>query len=990
MNCLYSKCVLILSLIWALAAQGQTGASLRGQVTDPSGAVVPDATVVMRTGTTELRQQTNAEGRYTFAAVPPGSYTVRMTKTGFAPFEVESYEVAGAVTLDAQLVVAMEAQQVTVQEDTRGVSVDPDSNAGALVLRGADLEALSDDPDQLAQDLQALAGPAAGPNGGQIFVDGFSGGRLPPKSAIREIRINQNPFSAEHDRLGFGRIEILTKPGSDRFRGQIMANFSDNVLNARNPFLTERSPWQSRMLMASAGGPLSKKSSFNVDIEHRNVRENAVIRAQTLDTSLRPIDISDALVTPQVRTGFHPRVDYQLTPNNTLVLRYGYTRISEDNQGVGQFSLASRAYDARSNDHTFQLTETAILGARAVNETRFQYMRTSSLQNGDNAMPAIQVLDAFTGGGAQIGLSSTGQNRWEVQNITTITAGTHTWKFGGRLRGVSLTDVSPQNFGGTFTFAGGPGPVLDDTGQVVAGADGLPAVVQLSSLERYRRTLLLQSLGFSPSQIRASGGGATLFTMSAGNPLASVSQIDAGVFLLDDWRVKPNFTLSLGLRYETQTNVSDWTNFSPRVSFAWAVDGGSNRSARTVVRGGAGVFYDRIGESLTLQALRFNGVSQQQFRVSNPDFYPAVPSVEELAADRIDTATRALDGSIRAPYIMQTAMGVDRQLPWSTSVSINYVFSRGVHMLRTRNINAPFEGVRPYGDTGNIYQYESTGTMRQNQLMFNANTRANRWFSLFGFYVLNYANGDTDGANSLPANPYDLTGEWGPNSFDVRHRVFVGGMVNAPWRVSFSPFFTANSGQPFNILSGIDLNGDTELNDRPSFASDLTLPGVSLTDWGPFNRIPLAGEQIIPRNYGRGPGQVSLNVRLSRTWGFGSRGESGMGTESGPPAGMRGGPGGGGPGGGGPPMAGAMRGGPGGPGGGPGGMFGGAQTGKRFNLTLSLMARNLLNHVNLAAPVGNLTSPFFGQSTALAGGFGPMGGSAASNRRIDVQLRLTF
>jgi hypothetical protein len=304
-------------------------------------------------------------------------------------------------------------------------------------------------------------------------------------------------------------------------------------------------------------------------------------------------------------------------------------------------------------------------------------------------------------------------------------------------------------------------------------------------------------------------------------------------------------------------------------------------------------------------------------------------------------------------------------------------------------VRVTLDCVRPYGVVGNIYHYKSTGNMRQNQLMFNLNTHASRRVSLFGFYVLNYARGDTDGANTLPANSWDLHGEWGPTIFDVRHRMFLGGMLNAPGRISLSPFITANSGQPFNVLSGVDLNGDTEFNDRPSFATAASLANAIVTQWGTFNRSPLPGEEIVPSNYGRGPAQFSVNMRLSRTWGFGNRGESGPGANWEPGGGMRGGPGGGGPGGpgsGGPPMG--MRGGPGGPGG--GGPFGGGTIGKRFNLTLSLMARNLFNNVNLAAPIGNLTSPFFGQSTALAGGFGPSGGSAASNRRIDLQLWLTF
>lgn len=969
------KCVLALVLCQT-AAFAQNTTSLSGQVTDPSTASIPGAVVTVTGDNVNLQQKTDIQGRYSFTNVAPGKYTVSVSARGFSPFEVQEYDVTGATRLDAELTVAVEAQKVEVAEDPGGVSVDPTANVGAIVIKGEDLDTLSDDPDQLAEELQALAGPGAGPNGGQIFIDGFSGGSIPPKASIREIRINSNPFSAEYDRLGFGRIEILTKPGSDRFRGQIMTMFSDNVLNARNPFVPTRPDFQSRMFSGNIGGRLTKKSSFGLDIEHRAIDENAVINATILDTNLSPLSFRESVLNPVRRTSVIPRFDLALNDKNTLAVRYNFSRGTQDNEGIGNFSLPTRAYDMRDTDHTLQITETAVLSARAINETRLQYTRSRTRLFGDNTIPTVNVLDAFTGGGAQIGQSYSDTDRWELHNNTTLTAGTHTWKFGARVRTASLTDSSPQNFGGTFTFAGTLAPQLDENLQPVEGA-----LVRISSLEQYRRTQLLLAQGISGAQLRALGGGASQFTIAGGNPLASVRQTDVGVFLLDDWRVKPNFTFSYGVRYERQTNISDPTNFSPRVSFAWGVDGGANRATKTVLRGGFGIFYDRVGENLTLQSLRFNGINQEQYVVPNPGFYPVVPSLDLLAANRNALTVREIDPNIRAPYIAQGAIGIDRQLPANTSVSVNYTFSRGVHMLRTRNVNAPLaDGTRPYGaEAGNIYQYESTGLMRQNQLTVNANTRFHPRFSLFGFYSLNYARGNTDGVGTFPANNYDLSTEWGPTMFDVRHRMFLGGSVTAPWRVSFNPFIVASSGQPFNITTGSDLNGDTMFNDRPSLAST----GGILTPWGRFNPNPLPGEEIIPRNYARGPAQFSVNLRMSRTWGFGNRAESeprepfGGATGGGDrgPMMMRGGGGGG-------PRGGSGR--------GPGGMFGGGETGKRFNLTLSVSARNLLNNVNLSTPVGNLSSPLFGQSLSLAGGFGPGSGSAASNRRLDLQLRLTF
>ncbi|MCC6588591.1 MAG: carboxypeptidase regulatory-like domain-containing protein [Bryobacterales bacterium] len=979
-------------LVVCSCAAAQQTASLRGTVKDSTDAVIPGANVVLRGGGREWTTQAGEFGAYKFENLAPGKYLLRVATPGFAPFEAANVDVSGAATLDVTLTVMLETQTVSVQSETQGtVSVDPSQNAGSLVLRGTDLDALSDDPDQLASDLQALAGPAAGPNGGQIFIDGFSGGRLPPKASIREVRINQNPFSAEYDRMGFGRIEILTKPGTDRLRGSAFMNFSDESMNSRNPFSPTRAPYQSRLYGVSISGPVNKKASFAFDVERRAIDENAIVNATILNTGLVPSPFQQAIITPERRTFLTTRLDYQLTPKNTLVGRYSWFNSDQQNEGVGQFSLPSRAYSSANGHHSVQLTETAVLNAATINETRFQFIRNNLSQNADNSIPTIQVLDSFTGGGSQIGLAGNTTDSFEVTNLTTMVKGSHTLKFGGRIRGAWLSDTSPQNFGGTYIFAGGVGPELDGDNQAIGGT-----TMAISSIERYRRTLLFQSMGLSVAQMQLLGAGPSQFTLAAGDPLAAVNQIDVGVFALDDWRLRPNLTVSYGLRYEAQTNMADYSNASPRVSIAWGLPAKGGQT-KTVIRAGFGIFYDRFGESYTLQTLRFNGSAQRQYVVTNPTFFPAIPSEASLTSALTAQTIRVADKGLLAPAIMQTALGIERRLPRSTTVAVNYVFSRGNHMLRTRNINAPLaDGARPLGGTENVFQFESTGRMRQNQLITNINTRFSRRFGLFGFYVLQKAQSDTDGAGSMPAYSYNLASEYGPSAFDVRHRVFLGGMIESPGKLSWSPFIVASTGMPFNITTGRDTNGDSVFNDRPALAM-ATTPGAIATPWGVFNPNPSATDAIISRNYGRGPGQFTINLRVSRTWGFGERrtsaqgGMPGEGGMRGPGfGGMRGGPGGGGPGGGGGGMrggfgAGGMRG-----GGGPGGMFGQNNSNKRFNVTLSLSARNLLNHVNLTSPVGNLTSPLFGQSLSIAGFGGPGGASAASNRRLEASLRFTF
>ena len=234
----------------------------------------------------------------------------------------------GLQSLNLQLKVATTAQQVTIQDNPGpSVTADPSNNASALVLRGDDLQALSDDPDDLQADLQALAGPSAGPNGGSIFIDGFSGGELPAKDSIREIRINQNPFSPEYDKLGYGRIEIFTKPGTDKFHGTGFYNFADDVWNSRNPYAQQKAPFMLKEYGGNLSGPINKRASFFLDVRRDSVDNGAIINAVTLD----PADAAsstrspDVFSVPQRRVRVSPRVDYQLTPNNTLTFRYGYS-----------------------------------------------------------------------------------------------------------------------------------------------------------------------------------------------------------------------------------------------------------------------------------------------------------------------------------------------------------------------------------------------------------------------------------------------------------------------------------------------------------------------------------------------------------------------------------------------------------------------------------------------------------------------------------------
>src|SRR2546425_1551924 len=441
-----------LSILFALAitvpaalAQGRAG--LRGSVVDEAGAVIVGATVTLTDSAGAHKTATsNADGAYAFNGLAPGKYTIHAAASGFATSEDAEVQVAAGQrqSVNLTLKVAVIESQVRVNADTP-LSTEAANNANQQVISGKDLDALPDDPDELAAALQALAGPSIGPNGGQIFIDGFSSGNLPPKESIREIRINQNPFAAENDQPS-GRIDILTKPGTDKLRGSTSFNFNDESLNARNPFNTsKRTPFQVRQLGMNLSGPLKTgKASFFFEANRNDTDDNDLLRATILDPAFNVVQVGQGLLVPRRFTSFSPRIDYAINPRNTLVARYSYNHNVTRNNGLGSgFSLPERGYTAFNTSQVFQVTETAVLNATTINETRFQFSHNHSESLGDNSKPVLTVSGAFSGGGSQVGHQMTETNRWELQNFTQIQKGTHTIKFGGRVRGVHTSDINP-------------------------------------------------------------------------------------------------------------------------------------------------------------------------------------------------------------------------------------------------------------------------------------------------------------------------------------------------------------------------------------------------------------------------------------------------------------------------------------------------------------------------------------------------------------------
>lgn len=924
--------------------------SLQGNVTDPSGAVVVGAAIsVTAAGGQTQKAVTDKQGNYVLNGVNAGSATVRAAASGFTNYEMSNVIIpAGqAQQLDIAFDISVKQEQVTVQSESGAIDVNPSNNASATVLKDKDLEALSDDPDQLEQDLLALAGPSVGPNGGQIYIDGFSNGTLPPKSSIREVRINQNPFSAEYDRPGFGRVEVFTKPGSEKWHGQVLFNENNSVFNSRNPYvLTSIPDYHSEIFSGNISGALSKRLSVFANAERRDIDETSAISATTgFDATGNPISFTQAVLAPRTRTNLNSRLDFQFSPSNTLTARYQFLKNDEANQGIGGLTLASRAYSSNETQSTVQISDTQVLSPHLINETRFQFIGSDTTQNANQPnLTAINVLGEFGGGGSNVGQSQDRLNRYELQNYTSWSVGKHLLKFGVRLRISQNTNQANTNHNGTFTF--------NSLGDFQTG---------------------------TPSQ----------FSIVQGNPRSELSYADAGFYAEDDWKLRPNLTVSYGVRFETQSGISDIADFAPRLGLSWGL--GSAKSApKTVLRFGYGIFYDRFTQDLILQAQRLNGITEQQFVVTNPATYPVNPCLVTDCSKINGTSPTIyqINSDLRAPYTMQAAVSLERQLGKIGTVSVTYLNSRGLHQFVLENVNAPLaageDSTRPlFAQSGsdNIYQYNSEAIFKQNQFLTNVQVRVSQKISLMGYYALGFVNSNTSGPSSNPSNSYDLNQDYGRASFDVRNRIFLSGSASLTHNIRISPFVIANSGAPFNIITGRDNNGDSFFNDRPAFATPGS-PGAVTNQYGSFNINPSATDKPIPANYGKGPSSVTVNVRLSKTFGFGA--ESRKPNATAPDQGGGGGHGNGGGRGGGPggPSGGGFGGGH-----GMGGIFAPSATTRRYNLTLTMTGRNIFNTWNPGQPIGNLSSTMFGRSNTLAGG--PFS-SGTANRRVDFQAVFSF
>jgi hypothetical protein len=758
-------------LLVALAAEpgrapGQrdqaNGPSVNIAVQDQSGGVIVGASVALKGSKHEqFLRTTGARGEASLDGVPPGRYVVHIEAPGFEPKDVPDFKVGpSGAHLRVHLDVAHLRETSIVKRDPREEATDPRGTSFTHILTEAQIAQLPDDPDEFEAALKQLAG-AAGDSDPIIRIDGFAGGRLPPKSQISEIRFRLDPYAAENHQSGLVGIDIITKPGQSLWHGTFDFGFRDAVFDSREAFAPVRGPEQYRRFGLDLSGPIWRGHTS----VFLSALGNLSFESQTIVAATPGGAFQEIVQRPARTLDLSARIEHKLTATHTLRGEFQRNAVARNNLGVGNFDLPDRAYSTNSSEGILRLSDTGLLGHRLVNEFRLQSRWSTIDSESASNSPAIIVLNAFDSGGAQIHSDRHSLEMSLADNVD-FALERNSMRAGFLMESGAYRYNELQNGQGTFTF---------------------------SSLADF-----------------AAGRPAT-FIQRAGSPFVRFSRLELGFYWQDDIRVSKALSLSVGLRDEKPDHVNGNLNLAPRLGLVWSPFAGG----RITIRGGFGIFYQWLDTGALEQTLLVNGIRQHDIIVLDPGFPNPFAGGQPLALppSRIQEDLR-----IRLPYTEQFTFGIQGQIRGAV-LRVNYVHIHGVHLFRGLNINAPLPGAgRPDPEEGNVTQVESVANSFYNALTIGVGQGApslSRRLFWFVSYALSRSTNEADSATALPANNFDLRAERGPSLTDARHKVFAWLNLRLTSRIDLGNTFYYSSATPYNILTGIDSNRDGVITARP-------------------------------------------------------------------------------------------------------------------------------------------------------------------------------
>jgi hypothetical protein len=767
--------------------------SVVGVVLDPSGAAIAKAQVSLFGSGAEVLAQTatDAVGGFRLDNVAPGKYSIAFQAEGFRDIRIDATVSAKRMSpmrVVLQISAATETVTVATGDNAPVVSTETSENQNANAI---DRDALDRvpvfDQDYITTMSRFLDDSATGTNGVTLVVNGIeaNGPGVTP-SAVQEVKINNNPYSARFSRPGRARLEIVTKGGSAAYHGSVNAMFRDSVFDASNKFATMGKPPERREYFeGSVTGPIghSKHTSFLASLDEDILGQQDIVDPSAISSaeSLGFGPFAQTVPNPTHHFFGSERIFHDFANGDQFWIGYSYEHRSAENQNIGGSTLPSAGTDTRFLEHEINVSDLHQFSPHWLNQIRFlvgHYDSSVTSIHPDAQVVVSGPITPFTAGGAQADSRRT-EYHFDGTDFATYASGKHQLSFG-----VDIPDISRRglddftNRGGTYTFA---------------------------------------------DYVAANPVAATYLVQTGQGHVTFLERVVCG-FFEDNIRLRSNFQVYVGMRYYWQNYFhDDPDNFAPRVSFAYA----PSAKSKTVIRGGAGVFYDRTGPGPIGDLLHFNGVNLLRFILESPPHYPVLPG--DLA--NTPTSLVTLDPHSRMPYTVQYSAGVEQQVTAKSTFSAVYIGTRGIDSFRSIDANAPVTGIsRPNPALGQVRQIQSEGYLKGNALELTFRGKPSKYFSGQIQYTLSRTDNNTSGITYFPANSYDPSADWGRSDNDRLHKFDLLASTKPTRFFTLGVALSLYSGKPVNVTTGSDNNFDGIFNDRPPGFARNTMAGPGLID----------------------------------------------------------------------------------------------------------------------------------------------------------------